>query len=392
MRCLIVQNRLGLDGRSRCVVEFVRLLNELGSEPHIACLTYRDPDIGRAFGVDGLRYKLTRLIPWSRVPSAHNMEVLATHLLARRIIGELEPDLVFNLDSTWAFLPAGPRYVHYICYPFKAALRHISRYADRGIWSVYAKSVTFLVQDSPPPPRSQIVAISEFVRAAVIETHSLDVTVVFPPSWDGQLRQCRPGLRRVVTLGSFHPDKRQLEQVEVARRLPDWRFTLLGWEVFPSYARKVQQAARELTNVSVILNPTRQRIDDELARASHFVHSNPLEGFGIAVVEAVAAGCVPVVPDTGGVREIVAPEELRFEDVDGCVKALRGSAGEAGCRSLAAVQEGLVRFSAPAFRSAMRDIVTAPDPASDLRLARAGAAASTPAGIAAQREVRGPRV
>ena len=33
MRCLIIQNRLGLDGRSRCVAEFVALLNDLGIEP-----------------------------------------------------------------------------------------------------------------------------------------------------------------------------------------------------------------------------------------------------------------------------------------------------------------------------------------------------------------------
>jgi O-antigen/teichoic acid export membrane protein len=121
----------------------------------------------------------------------------------------------------------------------------------------------------------------------------------------------------------------------------------------------VQLAASQMANVSVVLNPTRQHIDDEFARSSHFVHTNPHEGFGIAAVEAAAAGCVPVVPDTGGLREIVEADTLRFTDIDGCVRALRASTGEAGGRLLDSVQQGLSRFGADAFRASLTDVVIA---------------------------------
>jgi glycosyltransferase involved in cell wall biosynthesis len=166
-------------------------------------------------------------------------------------------------------------------------------------------------------------------------------------------------VRHVTSLGSFHPDKDQLQQIEIARRMPDWTLTLLGSPAAPRYARKVQREADRTPNVEVVLNPTKERIEQELSRSSHFLHSNPHEGFGIAVVEAAAAGCIPVVPDTGGVREIVESEELRFGDVDGCVAALRASTGEAGRRLLADVQRGLRRFRTESFRSAMAGAIGA---------------------------------
>src|SRR5213593_3567722 len=105
MRCLIVQNRLGPDGRSRCVAEFVGLLNELGIEPRIVSVARQDPDIGRTFGVRGLRYSFSQPLRWPSHPSAHNLEVLLTNLLARKVIREYQPDLFFNSNTIGNFLP-----------------------------------------------------------------------------------------------------------------------------------------------------------------------------------------------------------------------------------------------------------------------------------------------
>ena len=357
MRCLIIQNRLGLEGRTRCVAEFVRLLNDLGEEPVIACLAFEDPDIGRPFGLSRLRFQLSPLLLWSRIPSAHRPEVLGTNFLARGMIRRLQPDLVFNSNNTWAFLPAGPRYIHYVHFPFKGS-EYMSRF-NGGIWKSYATFLNRLEHATVPPPRSQFAANSQFVRAGLEEMYSLQATVIHPPGWNGVVRPGRPDLRRVVTLGSFHPDKAQLDQIEIARRLPDWSFILLGSPASPGYTRKVQREASRTPNVEIVLSPTRQRIDEEFARASHFVHNNPHEGFGIAAVEAAAAGCIPVVPNTGGVREIVESDELRFTTIDGCVEALRASCGDAGKRLLAGVQKGLHRFGANNFRSAMARVVEA---------------------------------
>lgn len=236
-------------------------------------------------------------------------------------------------------------------------MRQIARDEENGVWRAYLTVVRWLTESVPLPPRSQLVANSQFVREAIVARHASEVGLIYPPAWSGELRPGRPDARRVVTLASFHPVKRQLEQIEIARQLPDWTFALLGSSWSAEYARKVQRAALELPNVEVILNPTRQRIDEELARASHFVHTARPEHFGIVAVEAAAAGCVPVVVDAGGIREIVEPEELRFMTVAECVNALRRSTGDSGCELLQAVQQRLFRFSAAAYRTAMKALV-----------------------------------
>ena len=355
MRCLIIQNRLGLDGRSRCVAEFVALLNDLGIEPRIVSVARRDPDIGRAFGLSDLRYSFAQPLPWPPKSSAHNLEVLVTNLVARKVIREFQPDLVFNSNNLWNFLPPGPRYLHYM-HNTMQHVRHVVRYS-RGIWKSYATILNLLTRDAPTPPRSQLVANSQFVRDAILERRPTDVRLVYPPAWNGELQPGRPNLRRVVTLGSFHPDKRQLEQIEIARRLPDWKFTLLGGQHSAQYVRRVERAARELPNVKVVLDATRQQINEEFGLASHFIHTARAEGFGIVAVEAAAAGCVPVVADSGGIREIVEPPQLRFTTVDGCVNALLLSAGDVGGDLLTAVQQRLYRFTAAAYRSALKPLV-----------------------------------
>ena len=40
--------------------------------------------------------------------------------------------------------------------------------------------------------------------------------------------------KEVVSMGRFSADKRQLEQIEIAARLPDWSFTLIGFGTNPT--------------------------------------------------------------------------------------------------------------------------------------------------------------
>jgi glycosyltransferase involved in cell wall biosynthesis len=52
------------------------------------------------------------------------------------------------------------------------------------------------------------------------------------------------------------------------------------------------------------MSPLR-RVKDLLAKARIYVHCALNEHFGISIVEAMAAGCVPIVHNSGGAREIV---------------------------------------------------------------------------------------
>ena len=108
----------------------------------------------------------------------------------------------------------------------------------------------------------------------------------------------------VVTVGRFVPEKRFHLFVELARMVPTTRFVAIGSlpDGTSAYFEQLRRTAPE--NVSFVLSPLR-KAKDLLGRAMAYVHCAENEHFGITIVEAMAAGCVPVVHDSGGPREIV---------------------------------------------------------------------------------------
>ena len=84
-----------------------------------------------------------------------------------------------------------------------------------------------------------------------------------------------------------------------AALLPDVPFTLAGRVDDATAATELDPAARQVGRVE----------DDELARlygtAAVYVQASRHEGFGMAVAEAMAAGCVPVVTASGALPEVV---------------------------------------------------------------------------------------
>lgn len=127
----------------------------------------------------------------------------------------------------------------------------------------------------------------------------------------------------IVALGRFAAggrSKRQLEMVEVFRGLVErglagWELHLVGTGQDPESVRRVVEAGRGLP-VVVHLDASRQELEEVCGAASLFWHftgalEDPeaaperMEHFGIATVEAMSAGAVPVVVARGGQPEIV---------------------------------------------------------------------------------------
>ena len=76
----------------------------------------------------------------------------------------------------------------------------------------------------------------------------------------------------------------------------------------------------------VFLNQKRDVIIDALARAKVYFHSSK-ETFGLSVVESIASGCIPIVPDNSAHQETVPFEELRYlpNNYDSAVIKLRNA-------------------------------------------------------------------
>jgi len=116
-----------------------------------------------------------------------------------------------------------------------------------------------------------------------------------------------PGVKRnlVVTVARANPVKRLELFWQVARLCPNYEFAMLLTldPDAPEYVKRLM--AETPKNGRTILNPPKERYSELLGEAKVYLHLMENEHFGITVVEAMSASCVPVVHNSGGPREIV---------------------------------------------------------------------------------------
>jgi L-malate glycosyltransferase len=174
-------------------------------------------------------------------------------------------------------------------------------------------------------------AISEFSSEWTRRRWVLDSEITYPPV-DVEAASA-PKESLIVSVGRFSTmahTKKQMEMMyafrELTRDLPGWTYASVGGlntrAENHQYFERVRDAGQGYPTV-VEANVDRSRVKDLLGRGRIFWHATGLgedpdkhpelsEHFGIATVEAMAAGCVPVVINRGGQADIVRHGETGF--------------------------------------------------------------------------------
>ena len=111
------------------------------------------------------------------------------------------------------------------------------------------------------------------------------------------------GKTKLIYIGRLIPEKGVQVIIEAMTYLPDYYNLLIVGDGY--YKAKLEQQAK-MTYKDIEFLGARGDIPELLQKADIFVHM-PLwkEGFGITVIEAMAAGKVCIVADSGAMREIV---------------------------------------------------------------------------------------
>jgi len=171
-----------------------------------------------------------------------------------------------------------------------------------------------------------LIAISKFSRTWTAKRWGLDCDVVYPPVdvTSSEASSKEPLILSVGRFSTMAHTKKQLELMQVFRELnrstlPRWTYASVGGLNTRlenhAYFEKVKHVADDCSAV-VQANLERQAVRALFQRAKIFWHATGLndptvshpelaEHFGISTVEAMAAGCVPVVINKGGQPEIV---------------------------------------------------------------------------------------
>jgi glycosyltransferase involved in cell wall biosynthesis len=213
---------------------------------------------------------------------------------------------------------------------------------------------------------TRLLTNSEYSRNELRRTAGFEATVVhhgvpdpFGALPDGPRERLAVTVSNVARIALERKGLRRF--VEAGVHLPDVELLLVGaW---------TDDAADELRalappNVRLTGRLSDEELDDVLRRASAYVQASRHEGFGLAVAEAMLAGCVPVVMNVTAMPEVVGDAGVligsqRPEEVaDGVRRAFElgpGASAAARERILTAFpmerrREGILRVTEEALR------------------------------------------
>ena len=227
---------------------------------------------------------------------------------------------------------------------------------------------------------TDVVANSRFTAGWIERLWGVPAHVVYPPVATIAAPCQRENV--IATLGRFVQSDRKstAAQIEAFARVRgrlegDWRLAMMGFCAELPEDRASLERLRGLASglpVDFVVNAPRREILSRLSAARIFWHTTGLENllstepcymehFGIATVEAMQLGCVPIVPAGGGQVEIVEPGISGFvcESFDALERytvELASDGARVGVMSHAAVKRGNA-FGPDAFERGMLAVV-----------------------------------
>jgi glycosyltransferase involved in cell wall biosynthesis len=279
-----------------------------GHEVYLACERFDVNVFEDFFGVQGL-FENVRLLTYPPFRPLVRRAVLYQRLIyhqlrLRSIVSNRRGlDLILNTAEV-ANQPAVRLPAVQYCY-FPEYFSHLESAPLSKLWELYYQPARVFYH-SRVSQIDLLLAVSDFTKEFIKEKWRRDATTLYPPcpvDLYSDLRD-RSKENQVITVGRIGPEKRMELFLEIARRMPNVNFAIIGSVSSDkkSYSDMLRKTAP--SNVSFIIAPLR-KVKDILGKAKVYVHCALNEHFGITIVEAMAAGCVPVVHDSGGAREIV---------------------------------------------------------------------------------------
>jgi alpha-1,2-mannosyltransferase len=272
-------------------------------------------------------------------------QVFAKNRLRKRIgTAELEiltQDVMFLLN-------VGKRKVAYVHYPEN--IWHLENANKRflNIWKIFYMPLLLYMRQQVKKI-DVIFCNSEFTKKAIMRKWGREAKVIYPPV---DVENFSPAKKEdfIVTVGRFVRTKNYELIVEVAKRIPQLKFIIIGRkQEHDTYYQKIKKS--KPSNLILATDLSTAEMSSLLSKARLYLHTMIGEHFGISVVEAMASGCIPIVHNSGGTREVIGNFGYIYNDLDECIdcifQALKSTAKPEK------IAEHSTRFSSVTFKNAL---------------------------------------
>jgi glycosyltransferase involved in cell wall biosynthesis len=234
-------------------------------------------------------------------------------------------------------------------------------YINNKFKRLYIKPWQFISNNLDYIKEATIITNSNYTRNLIRKAWGIESTVIPPPCPQYRFPILKEKKQEVIcSIGRFTPEKHYEQVLMVARRLTDKKFELVGSVTSDKmeYLKGLIRSAPE--NVKFHINATVEEKLEVLTRAKVLLHSFIGEHFGIALIEAMSAGILPVTHDSGAAKEDkLVPNEYRYNDIDEAVKATIDALNKWDLSTAESLRESARKFSPEDFRSNVKKFITA---------------------------------
>lgn len=333
LRVGIVAHRFpSLGGIQTCFMELIAGLNDIGIIPEVVWdepqdwNALRNPDLESTFqaGRLGISSKTLRSLP---PPLERTLRVFSQRI-ARLNLERY--DFVYCFEPG-VRMPEGLPNICWLTGPY-----HLRLPGDQVDWRrAYRRDeIRLLVRHAvwpltKPDKNSRYVTHSDWIADLFSERYGFRPPVIWPPARSRALPEASVDRSGFLFLSRLDVEKRAESMLALARAIPAQRVTLAGastgkGDAYVGHLRS-RIASERLSNVQIVENPSESEVATLLTSHQMFVFPAHWEHFGIVTVEAIEAGLLPLVHDTGGQKEIVPFDFLRFSSDEELVECAEHS-------------------------------------------------------------------
>jgi alpha-1,2-mannosyltransferase len=360
-----------IGGETAVALETIELLHELGYD--VQLVTVQKPDLkatAKAYGRDEIPVsKVVSLLPF-KLNYFGIYQRLLTLLPSLGI--DRHSDLVINTHGN-ALPYSGISKVPYMIYLHFPTLLIRSpeymnlKYQNSLFWKAYLKPYQVMLgRLSKKAIRKSklILTNSEFSRNAIKKLYpDSDPQILYPPVDVDRFSPAFQsptvaGSRQVLVVSRLSPEKQVENAVRAAAKLPpDIKFHITG-SLVPSnrgYFKMLKKMVRDRGldgRISIQPNATNQELMHAMSDSSVYLHTMVGEHFGVSIIEAMAAGLVPIVPSYGGCSEIV-PSDYQYDTIEEAAARIEKNIAESSAATRQQMHDAATQFSSAKFKRRM---------------------------------------
>jgi len=278
--------------------------------------------------------------------------MLYSYFYVNKLLSRYKPSfLIMTGESCLIPKKIATRSIVYVHFP-------VGLFTEHGLNSTMKKLQISSWQIISNINKATLITNSSYEKRLIRLAWKKDATVIYPPCPQYSFPLNKFKENAVCTLSRFTPEKGYETILEVARRTPDAQFYLVG-SVSPDmvhYSKKLMRDAPN--NVVFNINANIEQKVNILKKSKVLLHGFIGEQFGIAIVEAMSSGIIPVTHDSGAPKEdALVPPRFRYNDVDQAVKSVQDALSFWSPEQAEKLREAAKKFSPESFKTKMKSFI-----------------------------------